>query len=129
MNQFEIRAARDKALKAAFAGIDPEGHTARQIQQAADKIHRETLRAILEDLVHARVLTVERRPKDNRYRTTPLWEEAFAAYVLARNARISGARVALPVDDCDDEPALGVPLVAYALRNQPTSVWALGGAL
>lgn len=128
MNQHEIRAARDKALKAAFAGIGPEGHTALQIQQAAGKIHRETLRAILEDLVHARVLTVERRPKDNRYRPAPLWEEAFEAYIRTRNARLGFQPYAAAVED-DAEPAQGVPMVAYALRHQPTSVWALGARM
>lgn len=119
-----MRARRDKALKAAFATMGAQGLTALGVQRQVEGSHRETLRAILEDLVHARVLLVERSPRNNLYRPAPNWEEEFDAYIRAREARINAKRAAEPEDD---GPGPGVPLVAYAMRNQPTSVWALGG--
>lgn len=123
--QAKTRAARDKALKAAFATMGAQGHTAQGIQRLARDVHRETLRAILEDLVHARVLLVERSPRNNLYRPAPNWAEEFEAYIKARDARIFGRRAVVEEDD-DAAPGPGVPLVAYAMRHQPASVWALG---
>ena len=115
--QAKIRAARDKALKTAIAQIGPEGHTALQIQQATGNIHRETLRALLESLVDARVLQVERSYKNNLYRPAHAWEEGFDAYVRARDERLGVRLEPDAADDSDDEPAPGVPLVLLAQRR------------
>ena len=124
--QAQARAARDEALKAAFTRMGTEGLTALEIQRLTGQGNRETVRTTLEELVHARVVLVERKPRDNRYRPAPNWEEGFDAYIRARDARlrVPVATVTEEVDD-DGEPAPGVPLVQLAQQRMPFlhTVW------
>lgn len=118
------RAQQDASLRVVVRGMPVSGYTPNQMAVALNGCLENT-RVLMQRLAKQGVLKGDGALRGQIFYRTDNWEDRLDEYFAVRNAhmrevlaRSNRTRVCQLGD--------GTPIVAHAIKHQPTSVWALG---